>query len=79
MGTIERFKREVGGMSSAAWAVVCVCCFVIALGAGLAALTPRSPATLPPVQPGRVDVVPYGVPDRQPSRPSSATAFPKCS
>lgn len=34
------FRRDLAGMSSAQWAVVCVCTFIVSMGAALGLLTP---------------------------------------
>jgi endonuclease YncB( thermonuclease family) len=78
MRTIERFKREVGGMSSSAWALFCGCCFIIALGASLGLLSPQRPATPSAAAPAPADVIRYGMASRPEARPSGAVSFSKC-
>jgi endonuclease YncB( thermonuclease family) len=78
MRTIERFKREVAGMSTGAWALVCGCSFVIAMGAGLGLLTPQWPASSSPAAP-----ISAAITQKSPAPGSpltgSSIAFSKCS
>ncbi len=66
------FRRDIAGMSTVQWAVVCGCSFIVALGAGLGLLTP-SPERMDQIRREFLPAEPQAVVIRPGSRSLSET------